>query len=122
MCARGRGTKAKCPGGDWKQVQIALEGIYGKGKRTFVWRMICAAITLPQPVLDKLAACPAIPNSYIHENKYFTGQGVDLNRRISTEGRVKLLDMLQDDLESKKPMSVNVFQKEYCAVMKHVEG
>ena len=42
--------------------------------RTFVYRMVVAAATLPDDILALLEQLQ-IPNTYIHENPYFVGQG-----------------------------------------------
>ena len=62
--------KARTPGGGWGQVQKKLNGIYGQGRTMWVYRMIVAAETLPDPILRALEDV-GIPNSYVHENNFF---------------------------------------------------
>ena len=46
--------------------------------RTFAYRMVIAASTLPDSVLVELERLE-VPNSYIHENPYFVGQGATIS-------------------------------------------
>ena len=48
--------------------------------------MLNAAKNLSPVVLEKLAAA-MLPNSYIHENKHFIGQGADSNMRLTERGQ-----------------------------------
>jgi hypothetical protein len=43
----------------------------------FVYRMVTAAINLPDPILVELERLQ-IPNSYVNENKFFVGQGAEV--------------------------------------------
>ena len=113
--------RAREPGGDWPATQRALEAYYGKGKRMFVYRMVQSAIWLPEEVLEYLAK-RGTPNSYIHENRYFMGQGKDGTKTLSTENRVKAVDMLADDMEVGRGLSPAVFVNEYCVPLKAAEN
>jgi hypothetical protein len=42
-------------------------------------------------------------------------------KRLSDQGRLHVLQLLADDLESGRGMSVRIFQAEYCAVARHAE-
>ena len=46
--------------------------------RMFVYRMVTAAMTQPDEVLAEMERLQ-IPNSYVHENKFFVGQGAELS-------------------------------------------
>ena len=111
---------AKTAGNNWQETQRKLEGLFGKGRRMFIYRMITAAVTVPMEVLDALSASK-IPNSWVHENKYFVGQGQDQNKRLSADNRIKVIEIADQDLESGKGMSGAVFQQEYCRPYKEAE-
>ena len=110
----------KTPGGSWPETQKKLEGMYGKGRRMFVYRMVTAALTLPDTVLEALAASK-FPNSWVHENKYFVGQGQDLSKRLSTEFRVKVIEIASADIGQLKGLSQKVFETDYCRPYKEAE-
>eukprot|EP00969_Alexandrium_andersonii_P191152 8443504-Alexandrium_andersonii.AAC.1 len=63
--------------------------------------MVTAAVTLPPSVLRALEAAK-LPNAYIHENKYFAGQGADASERLSEEGRVKVIGIADADMTNQK--------------------
>jgi len=113
--------KERTPGGDWAKVQHTLEEVYGKGRRMFVYRMVSAAITVPDSVLRKWSEYK-IPNSYLYENKYVMGQGADASKRLSEESRLKVLDVVHDDIINGKGVTAGTFQTEYCAPMKVAEN
>jgi len=112
--------QTKTPGGDWAKVQSQLEAIYGSKKRMFVYRMIVAAQTMTEKVLEALEEC-AVPNSYIYENIFFVGQGADAQKRLSEESRIKCIEMLHDSSQSGQGMSAKVFVEEYCLPIWHAE-
>ena len=70
----------KVPGGDWGQTQTKLEEVYGRAKRTFCWRMVVLAQTIPHVVQEKILSVE-IPNSFIYNNHYFIGHGAQKDKR-----------------------------------------
>ena len=78
--------KKTMQGGKWEDAMKALE--QATGKRTFSWRCVVVAQTLPDSVLEKIDEYE-IPTSWIVDNKYFTGQGANC-KRLSEAGRLAL--------------------------------
>ena len=115
-----RQYQKKQVGGDLKKTQQVLQNMYGPGKRTFVYRMMQCAMALPDTILDQLQVLD-IPNTYIHENPYFLGNGAEQQKRLSDEGRLKVLDMLREDLDLGRGLSIKVFVDEYCSPLKVAE-
>ena len=113
--------KGKVPGGDWVKTRALLEKVYGKPRRMMVYRMVMAAQTQRQDVLKKLADND-VPNSWISDNKFFMGQGADLGKRLSHEGRMEVIDVMVEDRAMGKGLSKEVFQNEYCLPMKGAES
>ena len=113
-------ARQKVPGGDWTKTQHALEEVYGRGKRTFCWRMVIAAQTLPPPVLNRLVAA-AVPNSYIQENPYFVGHGATATKILPTDWRLAVINWFEEDTACQSGMSRKVFELEYCAAAKYCE-
>ena len=66
--------RAKQVGGKWKDAQSALEKVYGRGRRMFVYRMVTCAQALDAEVLQALAKS-TIPSSWVFVNKYFVWAG-----------------------------------------------
>lgn len=89
--------RKKAPGGAWDHVRKTLIQIYGHGRRTFVTNMLVAAQTLPEELLRKLEDS-GVPNSYIYDNKYFSGYGSDSGKRVSLEGRIAILSMYSEEV------------------------
>ena len=115
-------AQKKVPGGCWKLVQKKLEGHYGGGstKRTFVWRMIYLAQTIPDHILLKIHDM-SLPNAYIYENKFFVGQGPDKGKRMGDQCRERVLDIVAGELAAGAPMNAKAFREDYCAPMRHAE-
>ena len=63
--------KKSTPGGKWDDVITSITAT--TGRRTYAWRCVTIAATTPDSVLMK-ADEYAIAASWIHDNKYFTGQ------------------------------------------------
>jgi hypothetical protein len=112
--------KARAPGGTWATVQATMLGFYGAGRRTWIYRMIVAAETLPDVILNKLEKV-GVPNSYIFENKFFSGQGVDKPKRLSDEGRLAVLTIYQEEVEKGGTFSKATFVDELCAPLRRAE-
>ena len=111
---------AKTPGNSWADTQKKLETLFGKARRMFTYRMVTAAVTIPSEVLDALDSS-RLPNAWIHDNTYFVGQGQDLNKRLSTQNRIKVIEIADQDLQCGRGMSAQVFQNEYCRPYKEAE-
>ena len=112
--------KNRVAGGNWPAVQALLTQIYGSGRRKFVYNMILAAETLPESIL-KRAEDTGIPNSYIYDNKYFSGQNQDKAKRLGDKGRLACLDIYEEDILQGGKFSVKSFTDEVCAPMRHAE-
>ena len=111
LCEVVQRYRKKVPGAAWAQTQLVLENLYGKSRRMFVYRMVSAARALTADVLEALAASKIMP-SYIHENKYFVGAGPDQIKRLSTAGRLAVIEIASADLEANKPMTAITFAAE----------
>ena len=87
-------------------MQEALTGVYGTSRRVFIYRMVTAAQTLPDAVLDALASAH-VPNSYVFDNKFFVGTGADLPRRLSEDNRTRVVSIFEE--ASGSPYGVALF-------------
>ena len=112
--------KNRVAGGTWPAVQALLTQLYGSGRRKFVYNMVLAAETLPDAIL-KRADDAGIPNSYIYDNKYFSGQNQDKVKRLGDKGRLSCLDIYEEDVLQGGKFSVKSFTEEVCAPMRHAE-
>jgi len=113
--------KAREPGGTWAATQTKLLSIYGAGRRTWIYRMIVAADTLPPSVLCALEEAQ-IPNSYIHENKFFSGQGSDRPKRLTDEGRLAAVAIYKEEALNGFAFSKKSFVDEICSPLRHAEA
>ena len=112
--------RKRTPGGDWSKTLDALVKVYGKGKKTFCWRMVLVCQTIAPAVLEK-AVSAKIPNTYVVHNPYFTGHGAAQEKRLTSAGMISVLQWYADDAALGKGMSAKVFEDEYCSVAKHCE-
>ena len=51
------------------------------------YNMVLAAQTLPEEILKRMDEV-GLPNSYVYDNKYFSGQNQDKAKRLSDKGRL----------------------------------
>ncbi len=107
-------------GGGWAATQSLLEGLYGKARRMYVFRIVKVAQTVPPAVLLRMADT-RIPPGWIHENKYFIGTGADAGRRLGEEFQLAVVEMASADIDDKKAISTVTFQSEYCSPLKCAE-
>ena len=82
--------------------------------------MILAAETLPDAILKRLEEA-GVPNSYVFDNKYFSGQGQDKGKRLSDKGRLACVDIYEEDVAQGGKFSVGTFVEDVCRPMRHAE-
>ena len=109
----------KAPGGSWEVVREKLTTIYGQ-RRTFVSRMLVAAQTLSETVLELLER-HGVPNSYVYDNSYFNGHGREANKRLGEGWLVAVLSVYAEETTKGKPFSQSSFDTELRAPAKHAE-
>ena len=103
----------RAPGTTWESTKTRMLSFYGTRKSRWVYRCVVAAQTLTPAILFKLAELN-IPNKWIHDNMYFTGQGADRTKRLSEKSQSLVLDMVSSDKESRKDFSLGLVTQEYC--------
>ena len=112
--------KARVAGGTWAAVQTLLQQIYGSGRRKMCYNMVLAAETLPEEILKRMDEV-GLPNSYVYDNKYFSGQNQDKAKRLSDKGRLACIAIYEEVVLTGGQFSVKSFTDDVCQPLRHAE-
>ena len=63
----------------------------------------------------------SMPQSYIFENPFFMGTGVDVNMRFSDVYKIKMLEVLHQRIEDGGNITAPIFKDELFPAMRMVE-
>lgn len=101
----------KTPGRDMSKVAASLLEVFGKSKRPTVNRWVRAHGNLQPEVVQWLATCKSLPDSYIFDNQFLLGPGP----KLSAADAIIALNQLRKAREDGRQQNPQDFKASVCS-------